>query len=202
MTQLNEREKTMVTKKHLNKTCLVSLSLADLRAAGACSSGVEFFKSIAGESKKLVNTPWSPLIEIAYRTNREAKNFIGWAIVSRLFPGHSFDGADLRNVNLSNGNFVEVDFEDANMRNCDLFNSSFERACLRGANLKHANLEHANFSGADLQGADLSKAKIDCYTSFSRAKINNYTKFPKKFNLDDKQLIPMHLASYATNETR
>lgn len=64
-------------------------------------------------------------------------------------------GADLRNRQLSEINFVDVD-----LRGADLSGTNFTRAYLTSANLSRADLRFANFDQAALANADLSCADL------------------------------------------
>lgn len=189
-----------MSKRLLNKISLVTLTLADLRAAEACDRGIQWFKNNLEKNKKTLTLKWSPLSEIQYRTNPETKNFITWAIAYRLLPGNSYNAANLRKNDLSHGDFQHTDFDQAILSRANLSNSDFSFVKMKDACLKYANLENTDFSGANLCGADLSKAKINDYTDFSYAKINLATKFPKGFNFNGYRMIDTSREVYATNK--
>lgn len=90
------------------------------------------------------------------------------------------NSANLRNINLSTGNFKHSQMQWANLTNAKLVKTDFEgsnfdgailiRTDLRKANLRRsyfykatlfeADLQNARFDGADLRYANLSKAKL------------------------------------------
>ena len=89
--------------------------------------------------------------------------------------GVSFDGADLRGVNLTDAyleyanlsgadlqgaNFSDANLEGANLSEADLTGADLTGADLQGANFGGANLDGANLSEANLRGADLNKANL------------------------------------------
>jgi uncharacterized protein YjbI with pentapeptide repeats len=105
---------------------IVKLKRSELRAAGACQAGVEFFNSIATEG--VWRSEWTPLhaVWLAVARPRDA----AWLIGNGMVPWANLSGADLSGANLYG-------------------------ADLSGADLSGANLSGASLSGASLSGADL-----------------------------------------------
>ncbi len=83
-------------------------------------------------------------------------------IVKRAENKESFDGEDLRNIDLSN---------------LDLQGLSFKETILNGVNLKNSNLSNSDFTGANLIEADLSASKLNnavlINTDLTKAFLNN-----------------------------
>lgn len=91
--------------------------------------------------------------------------------------GAQFNGADLRNRDLSGQDltgiqFFKADLRGANLQNCLLEGAEFSAANLEGAILDGAQCRHAGFGGANLshasliqtnlEGATLSQANLTC----------------------------------------
>lgn len=79
----------------------------------------------------------------------------------RNCPGATLVGRDLKNENLSNGNFVQADLSRANLYGARFVNASLSGAKLNSANLQRSDLTGAELRGADLSGADLAGARLD-----------------------------------------
>ena len=83
---------------------------------------------------------------------------------------NDFEGADLRdadlsglnlsNADLSNADLREVDLSGADMRSADLRDANLRSADLRGADLSSANLREAELRGVDLREVDLSNVDL------------------------------------------
>ena len=87
------------------------------------------------------------------------------------FERANLEGAKLTGANLSNAVLYYVNLQGADLSNAVLSWACLESADLRGANLQNAklkwskmkniNLEFANLQGADLKGADLRGANLE-----------------------------------------
>ncbi len=82
---------------------------------------------------------------------------------------------DLRQLDLSEGEFQEIDLLGALLRKSNLHHSNFYRADftgadLKGADLSGAELNQANFFSANLENADLTRASLD-RANFRRANL-------------------------------
>ena len=94
-----------------------------------------------------------------------------WRRNSPISPWPDLSGADLKGIDLSRGNLVEVslgwaDLRKADLSKCDLFDAGLAGANLREANLTGANLNEAllrevDLSGADLRWSNLSEANLE-----------------------------------------
>lgn len=71
------------------------------------------------------------------------------------FEGANLKGMDLKDLDLSGGMF-----RNANFRYADLTNTNLSDADLSGASLRHAVLVNTNMRGADLTNADLTHADM------------------------------------------
>ena len=93
----------------------VHITVDELRAAGACSSGVEWFE----ETAKLAGTPgalsivWTPLHSVWLAVVRPSD--AGWARDARLVPSANLYGADLRDASLYGANLYGADLRDASL---------------------------------------------------------------------------------------
>ncbi len=112
----------------------VRITESELRAAHACSEGIEWCKRAELLDIDIV---WTRLHTI-WLSVSPARSFASWARGRGLIPGANLSDADLRGAVLS----------DANLSCADL----------SGANLSGANLSCANLSGAVLSDAVLSDA--------------------------------------------
>jgi hypothetical protein len=72
----------------------------------------------------------------------------------------SFEGANLKGIDLKSLDLSSGIFRNANFRYADLTNTNLSNADLSGASLRHAVLVNTNLSGADLTNADLTHADI------------------------------------------
>lgn len=72
----------------------------------------------------------------------------------------SFEGANLKGIDLKSMDLSSGIFRNANFRYADLTNTNLSNADLSGASLRHAVLVNTNLSGADLTNADLTHADI------------------------------------------
>ncbi len=72
----------------------------------------------------------------------------------------SFEGANLKGIDLKSLDLSSGMFRNANFRYADLTNTNLSNADLSGASLRHAVLVNTNLSGADLTNADLTHADI------------------------------------------
>ena len=106
-----------------------NITAKDLERAGACSQGIELFRSLFGES--LVVENWTPLHTIW--ACAVEPSFYRWLTDKNLVPFASLRGADLRGA----------DLRDADLRGASLY----------GADLRDVELSGAELSGADLRGA-------------------------------------------------
>ncbi len=84
----------------------------------------------------------------------------------------SFEGANLKGIDLKFMDLSSGIFKNANFRYADLTNTNLSNADLSGASLRHAVLVNTNLSGADLTNADLTHADIRGATMVG-TKINN-----------------------------
>jgi serine/threonine-protein kinase len=74
-------------------------------------------------------------------------------------------GADLLEVNFHSAQLEKINLQGANLQKSDFGNASLVRANLKDTNLSKAYFSNANLEGADLRGADLS------YAYFSQANL-------------------------------
>lgn len=72
----------------------------------------------------------------------------------------NLEGASLIGTNLSNANLYGANFHKADMENIDLSNSVLKKAQLRWSNLGSSNLYQANLEKVDLRNANLYKADL------------------------------------------
>lgn len=84
-------------------------------------------------------------------------------------------GLDIRNLNFSEGQFVNCDFagadmEDARFVDADLFSACFDRANLTRTNFTGADLRGAQFDGAELSAATLDGADLGLGVVFRHGK--------------------------------
>ncbi len=89
-----------------------------------------------------------------------------WRRNSPISPWPDLSGADLKGIDLSRGNLVEVslgwaDLRKADLSKCDLFDAGLAGANLSGANLARADLTRAGLAGANLREANLTGANLN-----------------------------------------
>jgi len=160
----------------------ITLSIQDLKDAGACANGIECFKKLFGSRRTIV---WNPLNELLVRKDPKLKNFFQWLLNKQLMPSFSFsymqlNSADLRyadlynadfcsadlryadlyNANLTDANLMSADFRNADLRDANLYNTDLRNAKLSAADLRNANLNYANLRYAKLIAADLRSANL------------------------------------------
>ncbi len=72
----------------------------------------------------------------------------------------SFEGANLKGIDLNDMDLSSGIFKNANFRYADLTNTNLSNTDLSGASLRHAVLVNTNLSGANLTNADLTHADM------------------------------------------
>ena len=125
------------------KEILVTLSLADIKAKGACQPGVDWYfamKRAFGCGKKPLRIKWSPLSMVWALSNPDAdqRGFARWLIDDGLLPMWSLKGANLTRANLTGANL-----DGANLAGADLTGAYLDGAYLTGAYLDGAYLDGA-----------------------------------------------------------
>ncbi|MEM7127805.1 MAG: pentapeptide repeat-containing protein [Chloroflexota bacterium] len=90
--------------------------------------------------------------------------FVFWFLQPQSCPpdcvGATLVVRDLRQANLSGGNFVEANLYGADLSEANLRSADLSGASMRQASLKEANLREANLIGADLREANLIDATL------------------------------------------
>lgn len=81
-------------------------------------------------------------------------------IIEGVKKGKSFEGCDLKGINLRDADLAGGKFRGANFRYTDLRGANLRGADLREANLRHVVFHGADLTGADLRGADLTHADL------------------------------------------
>jgi len=150
---------------------VITISLADLEAAGACDSGLAYYREArdaAGRGPRPLRIVWSALAYVWLATS--APGYCDWLVRAGVLPrwdlqGYNLSGANLRGANLSGADLRGADLSGADLSRADLSwanlrGADLSWANLRGANLSRADLSWANLRGADLSGADLSGADL------------------------------------------
>ena len=177
----------------------ITLSVEQLREAGACNEGIECFKKLFGEETEII---WNPMNELLVRKDPELKKFFKWLLENKLISSFSFYGmqlnyAHLYNANLNDANLSDANLSDADLRNAYLSNTNLHHANLSNADLRNTNLHHANLSDANLSNAYLSNTNLrNAYlsntnlrntnlrnTNLRNAIYNKYTIFPENFEI-------------------
>ncbi|MCP3874463.1 MAG: DUF2169 domain-containing protein [Desulfobacteraceae bacterium] len=80
--------------------------------------------------------------------------------ISRLKQHQSFDGEDLRQLDLSGLDMTGGKYSESLLSQTILSGSTIARANLKGSNLSDADLSHADLSESDLSNADLTNANL------------------------------------------
>ena len=168
----------------------ITLSIQDLKDAGACANGIECFKKLFGSRRTIV---WNPLNELLVRKDPKLKNFFQWLLNKQLISSFSFSCMQLDSVDLHNAHVDNIDFRSANLSNADLSNADLSNAYLRNTNLSNANLYNVDLYNANLYNANLYNANLnDAYLSnanLCNAIYNKYTIFPDNFEIPKTMIL-------------
>ena len=113
----------------------ITLSVEQLREAGACNEGIECFKKLFGEETEII---WNPMNELLVRKDPELKKFFKWLLENKLISSFSFYGMQLNYAHLYNANLNDANLSDANLSNAYLSNTNLRNTNLRNTNLRNA----------------------------------------------------------------
>lgn len=94
------------------------------------------------------------------RADLSEANLVSTSLIRSELIRVNFNGADLRNSNLSEADLREASLKQSNLEQADLNGANLRGASLVGANLEGANLHRADLSRADLRGANLGDAEL------------------------------------------
>jgi len=151
----------------------VTITYKQLKEAGACESGLEFFKQLSGGKRSVTYDHNDLLINLWLRTHRP--DLMNWAQRRGIVPLMRFSGcavrdADLRymsasdsqwyctpfvDTNLRGANFDGASFDGSNFYRCQLAYALLRRATARGLFFDAAcNLDESEWDGAYVRNTD------------------------------------------------
>lgn len=81
-------------------------------------------------------------------------------VIEGIKKKESFEGVNLKGLDLRNLDLSGINFKGANFRYADLTNTNLSKANLSDSSLRHAVLVNTNLSSANLTNADLTHADI------------------------------------------